>query len=72
MRIFQILSQLCPLYIKDRPSGINFSEFVEALLQTILADESKQKHRFIFNVLDVDGDGYISGVDLITVIEQVP
>jgi hypothetical protein len=43
--------------LKDRPSGINFIEFGQEMLVTLLAPTDKLRKKYLFSLYDVDGDG---------------
>lgn len=60
MRIFLLWIKRCPVYLSNRPAGINFSEFIEALLATVFNSDPKERLGFVFDIYDLDDDGLIS------------
>lgn len=71
MRVFSILLDLCPIFAKDRPGGISYVEWFNAILSTIYNPDPAETSRFIFMIYDVDNDGEISSNDLNRIYEYI-
>lgn len=57
--------------MENRPKGINFSEFLDAVLNTVYNKDPKKRLNFVFQIYDVDSDGLISSTDLLAINESV-
>ena len=61
-----MIAKKIPRFLKHRPGGINFFEYTEQVLTTLFSSDRRKRAQFIFNLYDVDGDGQISALDLMT------
>ncbi len=50
---------------------IYFKEFVEAVEETIFSRENWHEMKFAFSLIDIDGNGFLHGPDLLTVKENI-
>jgi Ca2+-binding EF-hand superfamily protein len=70
-RLFKVISSKCTTYLADRLSGIEFFEFINELKEYLFSHDARRQSLFIFRLYDVDGDGLLSPIDLLTFVNAV-
>ena len=60
-------------YLSDgvKIARVYFRDFLEKFYCMLWIGDSREKSKFVFNLLDTDGDGVIGGPDLMKYQEQV-
>jgi len=67
-----IVQRVVQVFDADHSGELDFKEFVKGLAMFTMKNvEREKKLKFLFNIYDVDSDGYISNSELFTVLKMM-
>jgi len=70
-----LVNRVVSVFDADNSGEVDFKEFVKGLamfaVKTEGLDQKQKKLRFMFNIYDIDNDGYISNGELFQVLEMM-
>ncbi|KAL7670284.1 hypothetical protein ACOME3_005223 [Neoechinorhynchus agilis] len=71
LRSNRLLDRVISLFDEDRNGEVDFDEFINGVGTFTVKGECEMKLRFLFNVYDINRDGYISRDELYQVLRKV-